>query len=708
MYLPVFFKNYCVIIQVGKNGEHYIMDNTLINNKKYLSVLIAITVAFLCCLFSLSHSQISAYAVTPIEITNITSDQLDSAKFNNENIVEYIQNEYVPPNYGRNITINYELHGVDYLKFASQTDGGEPIMGELIPTSGLDTYSYKVDKDGTVVIDCYAYDALEVLITKISSTVKSDITAPIISEPNINLMSEYIGNTTYNISIDWDKCVDDLSDIAQVFYTFNYDDNTLTDITLTEVDLLEVNTTILPINNNGTLTIFHFDNADNCLVAVYDFDKFDLVPPPIPKITVTPNVNTTLTNGYAKEYLVTIEYFADALSGNADIQSYSVNSVFSEYHEAFIIKYTKDYTIKAYSVDKVGNKSESATAIIAWSTFDEVSPIISTKEFKIDLTKPIIATLSINTTDRESGIDYAVIQTLSKNFDKRIGDTYQANFNPYGLSGFVINVFDKAGNVTIEHYVINYFEDIQLSDKIALYNSKYLTLNRTLYNDAILNEIDNEYAILSTILMATNAQDGQIYAKMNQIDKLFAGVSEHTYEIAAVPIVASTMITYKVTESDFDDYKKGDSVKLVLDSAVSDGVKYIKMTDYKKGFIDYFALKIFYKNSEIAELNNGLEVTMNLPIGYYERQFTLIDMDTKEVIATSIINNQLVFNCKKSTNFALVISGNKEIALTNTSKYIKLFGKKLNYETFFGVVFGVIGAAALTIGVLALIKRKKQ
>lgn len=684
------------------------MDNILINNKKHLFVFIAIIIAFLCCPFVIMQSNIVAYADAPIMIINMTSEVPDEDMLFNNNIIEWNTVEYENENvYGRNITIKYQLSGVSYLKFDTKIGNEEIITGVLVPTNGATTYSYKVDKNGIVNVFCYAYNDLQEEIGLINSTVKSDITAPD-NFAKVNTMDKYIGNILYDVTINWDNFSDELSGKGKVFYNFIYASDEITDIGLSEVDISNVNATTFSISNNGTLTIFHFDNASNSLIKQYNFDKFDFAPPPVPVITITPNVDTAFTDGYAREYFVTIDYALDALSGNAEIQKYSVNNKNYDYHQGFTLSGAINYSIKAYSMDNVGNASETTVATISSSSFDDFAPLIINKVLMIDLTKPIIASLSIDITDTQSGVATAAIDSLSINFVKGYGDTYKAEFNPNKLSSIVIKVTDKVGNTTFEHLIINYFDIEKLSDKIISYNTKYLEFDKSLYNEQLLNQIDKEYGVFNTMLISASTQEGQIYSEMDKIDALFEGRSEHTYTVASVPLYLSTMIRYKVTESDFENYKKGDSVNLVFSSEVSNDDNYKKISGYKSYFADLFSLRILYKGNEVEQLDNGLEITMNLPNGDYERNFTLYNMNTKEIVDTTIVNNQIVFNCKEGASYALIISGKNEIALANATKYIKLFGKKLDYGTFFGVVFGVIGATALIIVVIIVLKKKRS
>lgn len=672
----------------------------------YMFVAVALTI-FFSIVFSL-HVSVAAKAITFLELDTVTADELDDSELLSSQVVRYSQTNYEQLSYGRNITLKYNITDVSFLRFDTQIEGEAVVSGDIIDTQGLSSYSFVVDKNGKITVFCYAFDENMVEISSDTYALRSDMTAPD-TYANINLMESYIGNASYSVAINWADFGDALSGRGRVFFAYKYDNSAISPIDITEVDLLVTEVSTIIINGKGTLTIFYFDKAGNCIVKEHLYKKFDIVPPPVPNIRIIPNVNLEQTSGYAKEYQVNIEYAEDTESGLSQTQYYYINGVTKVYYGSFTIKDVTDYTIGAYATDKVNNRSETVVANISKTSFDVDAPTVFSTRLVIDLTKETIATLSVEAKDEGSGIANFTLETLSKPFVKGTGDTYRVEFSPYNIPSVVFKIYDKVGNEGVHHYVINFFDDEEMSRRILNYNTTYLELNSDIYNERILLQLASEYSALSNMLMNMDTQDGQIYAKMSAIDELLAGRTQHTYEIADAPIVVSTILTYKITESDFESYKKGDSIRVVLSSAVS-AENYVSLAGYKKGFSDYFALNIYYKGEEIESLTSGIEVTMNLPIGYYERHFTLIDMDTKEVMDTTIINNRIIFNCKKSSSFALVISGNREIALTNAPKYINLFGKKLPLRTFFGVVFGTIGGAIFVIGVIITIVavRKKR
>lgn len=650
----------------------------------------------------------SAHAVTFLEIESIVADELNTDNLLSSKVVSYTAKPYDIANlfYGRNVTINYEISGVSFVRVDTQVYDEPIVTGSTVSTSGLCSYSYKVDKNGRVGITCYAFDENMELLCSRTTEVLSDTIYPDTYASVTPIMNSYVGNVLYNVAINWTDFGDTLSGRGRVFFAYDYDDENITGIALSEVDVSTTEISTISINGKGTLTIFYFDKAGNCIIKTHEYKKFDILPPPVPSITITPNVNLSQSNGYAKQYEVSIEYTEDTESGLAQTQFYFINGEKKTYYGSFIVNHVTNYIIKAYALDKVGNSSAAAEATINYSTFDVDAPFVESMLLTIDLTKETIATLSIEAKDESSGVANAILDTFSKAFIKGTGNTYRVDFDPYNISSLVFRVADKVGNEALQYYILNYFENDIISARLKDYNDIYLALNRDIYNQKTLEQIEREYEALNIMLIASDTQEGQIYAKMDKIDKLIAGESEHTYEILSTPIVVSTILTYKITESDFENYKKGDSIKVVLSSAVGSD-NYVKLAGYSKGFADYFSLKIFYEGEEINNLEKGIEVSMNLPIGYYERQYTLIDTDTKEILTTAIVNNQIVFHCKKNSTFALVISGNKEIALTNAPKYINLFGKKLTYGTFFGIVFGVIGGAALAITIVIVIRKKR-
>lgn len=108
----------------------------------------------------------------------------------------------------------------------------------------------------------------------------------------------------------------------------------------------------------------------------------------------------------------------------------------------------------------------------------------------------------------------------------------------------------------------------------------------------------------------------------------------------------------------------------------------------------------------LTSLTSGIEIEMNLPFGYYERKFVIVNKATNEIVPTTIYNNQIAFTLKDSGDYVMVISGDKSID-TSVPKTVKVFGKAMPYPTFFGIIFGTLGGVIVIVGVLMIIKKKK-
>lgn len=686
------------------------MDNTLKYNKIFYNVFFAFAamiVLFILCAVPLSNTK--AKAITFLELNEIVCDSLNEAKLLSDGIAEYTEKQYDTVNnpYQRNIKLRYTLSGVNSVRFGYSVNGQEEILEEPINTSGLEEVSYDVGVSGIITVNCYAYDEDNFFLENISTTVKSDLVA-LDTVPTVTSMNDWVGkNVNFDITMNWSNISDNLSGSGKVFYMYDYTDPSFFDIAWAEADTENTQTITATISGNGKFKVFCFDKAENGTYNEYIFNKFDFTAPAAPTIEVTPNVNLAFSNGYAKEYTVSIVYNNDMQSGNADTQYYLINDRIMTYYGSFTLKDAMRYTITASTTDKVGNKSENTSYIINSDAFDIYEPVITQKTLSIDLTKEIIAEFSFWAVDNLSGIDYAYCQTLDSNLTKGAGSLYRIVFSPYGYSNIYFDAYDKAGNVASDHFAINYFEDTALSEKIRAYNELYLGLNREEYNVSVLEKIDNEYAKINTMLMASSSQESSLSASFSEIDRLVEGRSEYAYVIQSVPIIVSTMLSFTVDESDFEGYKKGDKITLALNSAISNGTDYVKLSGFSKGFVDYFHLSVYFNEEEKTDLNQGITINMNLPGGYLERKFMLIDMSNNQIVESTVINNKITFVCKGSASYAMVISGDKEIIGSDTPKYINVFGKKMKVGVFFGVLGGVFGGAAVIITLLIIIKRKK-
>jgi hypothetical protein len=371
---------------------------------------------------------------------------------------------------------------------------------------------------------------------------------------------------------------------------------------------------------------------------------------------------------------------------------------------------TKQTIIEAKTLDNVANASEFSQVIVDDSTFDLYMPIINSNLINIDLMKEKPYCISFTAKDSKSGVDSKKVYIEDENITVTSGanNTFYAEFLPFGKSSLVIHVPDKVGNDAIHHMVINYFGNTSISKSIESYYNTYHSLDLSIYTQNIVDAIKSEYDKLNIALIADHTQNSGFDAIFRNIDKLISGSSNHTYVIESVPNYISSSLNYKIAESDLIDYKKGDAVKLVLNAKTLDNEKtYVKLTDFSKGFAEAFNLSAYHKDTLLNNLASGIEIEMNLPYGFYEREFVIINKTTNAIVPTTIYNNQIAFTITGSGDYVMVVSGEKTVEYKEP-KTIIVFGKAMPYPTFFGIIFGTLGGVIVLVGVLIIIVRKKK
>ncbi len=106
-------------------------------------------------------------------------------------------------------------------------------------------------------------------------------------------------------------------------------------------------------------------------------------------------------------------------------------------------------------------------------------------------------------------------------------------------------------------------------------------------------------------------------------------------------------------------------------------------------------------------MEKGIEIEMNLPYKYYERQFAIINKTNNEIVPSMLYNNKIVFTIKDSGDYVMVISGDKSTD-NSTTKTIKVFGKPMTYATFFGIIFGTLAGAGVLIGIITIVRKRRR
>lgn len=653
-----------------------------------------------------------AYADTGyIVYKNATYSPFDYEKWQNVSGIEApSENAYY-----KDITVNYEINNsmgnLNYYQFGVSKNGGVEIMQDAYGINyEREEISYTIADEGTFDITLYVYDMGGKAVEKLIKTVKSDIT-PISDFAEISNMPQYLkGGYKYDIQIDTAKITDELSGIDSIYYQFDYIDENKQDIDLTKIT---GNHAACQIDNNGELTVWYFDNAGNFSRQSVIFDKFDSTAPLNPVFTVTPISDIEKANGYTKGYIVDIDYPDDEAGGSGlkDVLYYTVNNETFPYTGQFTLTETKNYTIKAKSIDNAGNISTDSIYEISVNNFDTLQPSVNNIKLSFDMRKELFGRIDFTGIDSQSGIDKAYIEGLEQTvfFTKTGTNLYSAEFKCFGLSNLTLHISDKAGNDKTAHIPLDYF-DGEYGGNLERINSAYINLSTNAYNKNALEKLEDKFDLLN-IYLISNTQNTDFDSIFNDIDAILKGSYNYGYVINTAPKIISANITYTLDSSDIADYKVGDEIRLEFTAEdASDIESYVENAGYKNGFGEKFGL-YFYHNDELLDIfSKGVKIEMAMPSEYITRKVAIFDTENGKQLDISIYNSRVIsFEVKSGGGeYILVIQGEKGKDTQKETKGIKIFDKTFSYGVFFGIVFGSIGCAAIAIAIITIVKKKQK
>jgi len=631
----------------------------------------------------------TAYAESVIvenKVTCIVSADVIDGKVN------YVRGDYVDCRYAKDIELSYTVNAQYYSVDFSVNDGNV-VTGAISAVDG--ELLIKITQNGKVKVTVKAYNGDKTQIAEIEKIVYGDNISPEV--PVFEGMERYCGQgEIYNAYIDTYSAADNLSGVGKVLYSVGSGE-------ITEIDEI-VNGISVGLSEAATISVYYFDNAFNCYAVDYVFDKFDLTAPPLPSFEVTPNSDLNLTGGYASSYNVQIDYGVDTQSGIAK-RFYSVNGqAYSEYLSSFTVNREISYKFSAYSIDGVGNKSEVAEFILE-SKVDATAPSFTGITVSYDPTAATVAKIRLEIRDGLSGVDRVVIKGEDLTFTETVGGVYELGYDCYGKSSVDVTAFDKAGNFDTAHVNFNYFDKADISEKIKNLADWYKNADFTLYTQKSADDIKSAFERLGVMLASSVTTQENFRSVFKEIDALIDGTNKIIYSVESVPKYISGGLTYTVTESDFSDFLKGDEIKLVF-SAVNNENLFVGQSGFGEGFSENFKLMVLYKGTDAGILENGLKISLNMPVGFYERKYALFDTETGEKYDIVCINNKIEFTLKKSSSLSLVIAGKPQQVAEKESKTVSVFGRKVDLGAFLGVVFG--GVAFVIIGVVVVIVISKR
>ncbi len=677
------------------------MDNIINNIVKFLFVIF-LGVFLLLGMFLFAPKN-TAYATSINVSATATCSTFD---FSNN---DYVTTSYdlTSPVYAKDIKITFSVIGdYDYYYFGTQAGYEEEIL-DLTYKPQTDSIEYLVSKSGDFkVILHLTNESKEDIFTFDSAVVKSDIDAPN-TFATISAMDNWIGinsiNKEYQVIGDFHNFGDELSGKGDAYYRYvNSEEVEIIPRTKVVDDYME-----FAIIENGVLWVSYYDKAGNKVDKGYTYDKFDFVKPLVPTITLTP-FNDNLS-GYHKSYTVNIDY------KDADVKKYLYNNEEKDYIGEFVIAGEREHTIKAIAYDKAGN-SDFSEEKIDTNNFDCYAPNIVNVDVSYNLKNNDFAKVKIKVTDNKSLVKSVMIERngseilLNKTSEDNV---YSVELQLFNTSGFTIKVEDYAGNTDVRREAVLHFSDIKFSDKVREYMAKLPTINENDYNETIIDKINHEYDTLSLMLGKTTPKE-EFYDIFDEIDLLINTEIYYKYIIEEVPLYWSTNIKFDVDRQLLSGSKKGDTITIKLKANKSTTQNYLGLSGFNKGFCDYIRLEFYHNGVFVDRINNGVSVEMNMPSGYYDRNFKVLSVENNSLvdIATPYYSENYLktnFRITGSGDYGIVISGVVEktpTIIADEVDTIKVFGRNIKLSSFI-ILLSTVGGVTIVAVVIMLIMARR-
>ncbi len=239
------------------------------------------------------------------------------------------------------------------------------------------------------------------------------------------------------------------------------------------------------------------------------------------------------------------------------------------------------------------------------------------------------------------------------------------------------------------------------------YSASYLNADFSEYTANAVEKINAAFAKLNVLISSDLTSSEDFNNCFKEIDELMSGKSSFSYVIETAPTYLSGALTYTINDVDFAGYKKGDEIKLTF-ASVGNSDDFLKASGFNKGFSENFTLNVFYNGELQKSLSNGLKISMNMPVGFYERNYALFNADTGEKADITLINNKIEFTLTESGNYSLVISGaSTPTKNVSASKGVTVFGHQISLAAFLGTVIGGVVVAAAGIAVVITVFKRR-
>lgn len=391
---------------------------------------------------------------------------------------------------------------------------------------------------------------------------------------------------------------------------------------------------------------------------------------------------------------------------------YTLNGELYVYEGGFSLTEQRTHTLSAYYQDNAGNTSPVISDFV--DNIDRMPPDVSDIALDIDLMKEKPYTLSMTCVDSHSGIDRVQVSNENHTFILGMHNVYSASFDDLDKALLQINVYDKVGNFYASNLIVPHFGVLDLEDMAEEYNAKFLSLKQTDYNEGAWQNILQMYRDLNVYFESSETTLSEFGVLTKAIDKAILGDTQFKYVISSIPPGLNLRIDFEINPADFPNLKKGDEISLVIDKIDKRGVELdsllfraVNASGFDTAFANPFMLKFAYNGMDVEyDFTQGAKVTIPVHVGYEERLFAIINLDTQEKLAIDVINNTVSFTFKKAGRYALVTEGAQKTDIAQRPSGIRVFGKIISRGAFFGTLAGVV---ALTAGLIALLTiRYKQ
>ena len=625
--------------------------------------------------------------------------------------------------YASSVTVSVRIDA-PYYKTEYVIDGEEYTFDYVLetPASGIVTFTPSVSGRYDVVFYAYGdFSATEPLGTK-EVSFKCDSDAPIIDGKLSDGMERFVrtGDDGF-FEVDWTKVSDERSGLYGVCYYYVYENDLRSDVYTLDAQKTALEKNGFTVREKCRFVAICYDNAGNGSSYEIDLNKFDDVAPPIPTYTVTPEI----VNGkFARSYEIKVTFIEEETGSGLDkTQFYRVNGKTERFEatpptpETIILNKQADYTIELYAVDKAGNRSLYETINIPFSAFDVTPPDISGEDVSFDLTsKDGVCELKVNVSDRgESGVKSVEIE--GKDITLRPSATnsavYSVKFDCFGFENALkIVATDNVGNRNTYTVPLSYFSNAAISTAIGKLTEELRQMDESEYTASLLKEIKGAADKLEYLLVSDNTSESDVASAASVLSGLLKKTVEFDYVIESKPDFASANAILEKA-SGFEGEKKGTVITVTLKKDVGDEGKYVLSSGFQKAFTDFFALELGKNGAAVSgSVGGDVSVGMNMPVGYYERDIALFDMESGEKVETEVKNNVIYFKMNKSTRYALVIEGGKAPKTSGNASQktdtITVFGNTLKKTTFFMIIGIAGGVAVLAIVAFVVIMKVRR